>query len=891
MNQKTSMPVSLQSYDYQQQQLIQLETAFQQKQTEIDILQSLLQEKEQAFAQQLVVAEEVNNVLQADVALLQTKIVRLNVEIDSKQSELVTLQERIQELEQPKPVAVAIQKRPIRDILNEIQKVASWGGQSEQADIEQLTQEIKRDYPDKLSEVRKVVSVGKNIKVGLDELYKLANELGKNSNPAQTRFQRFAKDFPYLRDKAESQLEKGESARKRRQAEIKAKKSGEKITSVVLRQTQRIDILPTAMPTIKPESQLLANAPQTSGHPRDIRNLTASSRWYFVVDETGSVFSQEEAQNLSSSDTSMGRWVGLLLPEQNHGLTNLSDWHAVDKSLPEIDNVVQRVLDANVGIFGLSVQQMPLTIGEQWATGVLSLIDWVLRLVPLEGGMKTSIHVQIENRDSFIKGMEWAALASDALRRLSLAYPDRAALIDLSIKIIDKNGSPFNGYVDALAFTWGSPKDHSKERLKATQLLGTCFLQGDAHQIMQAWEWLERGITIRAADWYQLLDQPDAKLEGSLTATILERLGENCCSNVPLWRSFLDETRLHLDSKAIRLNALGKQIDWLNKYCPENEKMPSRLRLLWFTSKLAHANHLGKVEKSWMSEMQSLADQLIDEDAPLVCWADLHLAVNATNTYNFALASTYLTRWEEMPCNVAGLRYAGQIQSSFGQHAAFMLQAEKAKQHFTNALQLFGKLSDAEQKQKEMTQTATYLAIVEIDHGDEQAARQAVEVVLNSPIEAMIESLAKSATESEKYKHHLLLRWLVYHGSKAEQQHYLAQQEHWQSSFGHPWALIQLYRAVLLQKSDTTAAIELALDGYSLTTEVQQGATVRLIGFCCRAVTLAWGDDWEDALTELDKLETQLPAAKTHLDKLREYLNAPEKPLEMLKTVLPFNFH
>ncbi|MGB4497884.1 MAG: hypothetical protein WBI40_04230, partial [Methylococcaceae bacterium] len=203
-----------QSYDYLQQQVIQLENTAKQKQAEIEVLQSLLQEKEQAFSQQLVEAEDANNVLQADVALLQTEMVRLNVEIASKQTELADLQQRIQELEQPKPV-IPVQKRSVRDILNEIQKVASWGGQSEQADIEQLTQEIKRDYPDKLSEVRKAVSVGKNIKAGLDELYKLANDQGKNSNPAQTRFQRFAKDFPYLRETALKQLDKGDMARQR----------------------------------------------------------------------------------------------------------------------------------------------------------------------------------------------------------------------------------------------------------------------------------------------------------------------------------------------------------------------------------------------------------------------------------------------------------------------------------------------------------------------------------------------------------------------------------------------------------------------------------------------------------------------------------------------------
>ncbi|PKM10149.1 MAG: hypothetical protein CVV13_14125 [Gammaproteobacteria bacterium HGW-Gammaproteobacteria-3] len=160
------------------------------------------------------------------------------------------------------------------------------------------------------------------------------------------------------------------------------------------------------------------------------------------------------------------------------------------------------------------------------------------------------------------------------MRRLALAYPEHAALLNLDIRIIDKNGSPFNGYVDALAFTWGSPTAASKARLKASQLPGACFLEGDAEQILRAWESLERGITVRAEDWSRLLAQPDAEITGGLTATVLQRLGEACHNDARLWRDFIDETRRHLDSKAIRLATLGKQIDWLEHYRPDAEQIP-----------------------------------------------------------------------------------------------------------------------------------------------------------------------------------------------------------------------------------------------------------------------------------------------------------------------------
>jgi hypothetical protein len=873
-----------------EQHVIELESLYEQTQDEVKILNALLNETKNELLKQSALLQTVDNengILQSSVIELQSTVLALKNEIESKKLELFQIKESVQEIEIS--THVLINKRPLESILRDIQKTASFAGITEKADIDLLTQEIKRYYPEKISEIKSRINIGKQIASGLDDLYKLANEQGKNSTRAQARYLNFCKEFGYLRIKAESQLSKGDAARQRRQEEQRNKNTNIRAVQIAPRQIPDLNVL---HPNISPITENMVAFPISSVfHPQDVRAQKTSSNWFLIIDETGNVFSQDENLNeIAAKD--LGRWVGLLLPEDNHGLKPLANWHAVDKTLAEIDRVVQCVLDANVAVLGLTLEQMPFTTGEQWTSGILAMIDWILRLVPLEENVKTKIHVQIENRGDFKKGMEWQALPSDALRRLGQSYPDRASQLELKITIIDKNGSPFNGYVDALAFTWGSPTNASKERLNDTKFLGTCFLEGNAKQIMQCWEWFDRGITIRPADWFALLQQPDSKKVGSLVFTILERLGLTTKNDVALWRSFLNETRQHLDGKAVNLAELSNQINWLDTYAPKSEKMPGKLRLLWLTSKLAHANHLGELEKEWMHEMQYLGNQLIDEDAPLVCWTDLHLAVNATNNYNFPLASQLLSRWKQMPCNVAGLRYAAQVESSLGQHAAFSFNPQQAIEHFNNALALFEKLSDETQKQKEIQQTTIYLAIVEIDYSEKSQTRLAIKQALGENLNNVIDTLAISDSENDKYRHHLLLRWLVYCAEESEKVRYLSHQDNWKNGHGHPWPLIQLYRAVLIHKTDTRKAIEIALEAYHLTTRQNQGATVRLIGFCCRLITISWGEQWQEAQIELQTLKLELPMANSHIDVLQNYLNTSSTDaLVMLQKVLPFNFH
>ena len=422
-------------------------------------------------------------------------------------------------------------------------------------------------------------------------------------------------------------------------------------------------------------------------HPQDIRGLQPSPRWTLLIDETGSIF-DDSADELIQQDHQLGRIIGLLLPEQ-HGLASLPvGWHAVDKGIAEIDRVIQAILNAPVGVLGITVQQLPSAPMERWAFGVLQLIELVLRLLPLEWSHHACCPDRAARR--ILKRYGMAVCCQRSLAATGANRPETGQPHPLLPDSSHCQGRlPFNGYADALAFIWGSPARHSRECLKRTGLEGSCFLAGDAAAINHAWEWLDRGITLEGADWTTLLAQPEADQSSSLAATLLERLGQASQKDAALWQRYLSYTFGPLDSKRIDLRALGRQVEWLERWSPPGHALPPPLRLLWLTAKLARANHLGQPEQPWIDEMRTLGDRLLEENAHLVCRAELNLAVNATNCYDFDLASRLLDRWRRLPKAVPGLRFWAQVQSSLGQHAAFCGDHAAAVALFDQALGRF----------------------------------------------------------------------------------------------------------------------------------------------------------------------------------------------------------
>jgi hypothetical protein len=146
-------------------------------------------------------------------------------------------------------------------------------------------------------------------------------------------------------------------------------------------------------------------------------------------------------------------------------------------------------------------------------------------------------------------------------------------------------------------------------------------------------------------------------------------------------------------------------------------------------------------------------------------------------------------------------------------------------------------------------------------------------------------------SENEQFRHHTLLRWIVTRQDQNLWEAYLCLRESWATGFGHPWPLIEMYRGILLRAVDPNGAIQQARTAAGIAFTAYQGPTVRLIGACCRAIGVLWGDPWSEQEAVLAELRQSLPYAKKHIDRLESFLITPKQPLCILQEVLPFNFH
>lgn len=633
-------------------------------------------------------------------------------------------------------------------------------------------------------------------------------------------------------------------------------------------------------------------APPAGLHPNDIRALRPASDWTLLLDETGQDF-------IGGQGKQTGRFVGLFVATSQPGLNPLpTSWHACEcEDAVEIDNAVQAVLDAPCGVIGLSLNALPGTLGERWLDGMMALVDLVIRLMPLDG--PTCIRICIEGRPPYPPKIDADFAARNTLARLARTWPDRAKLIDMRIETIGKADHTLNGYVDAVAFTWGSPAASSKERLKLSGLRETCLLSADAHTLAAFWDSWDRPGGVTAQDWAAFVASPAAAQPQSIVSALLAELSRSCQSDVSRVLPYLEETRRHLASKALNLRQLGAQVEWLKLILGDSPSLTPAMHLVWQTVQLAQANHMGQISAHDFDEYRRLSTLLREEDAPLVCHAALHVSVHCTNIFDFSAAETVLDSWRQCDPAVPGLRYWGQVQSSLGQIAAFNGQNEMALRYFDSALDAFSRLSDIRQNRGESSQTLCYRLIAGMDAENSLALPLGVYFdeyfsALGLPAEAtmLAEFFAAEVDDRYKYAHHVFLRWLVSHGDENASRLYCQNSDHWDIGEGHPWPLIQLYRAMLMRRSDPELALTLSLQAATMAFAPGQGETVRLIGACCRSIASAWGAPWAEGQAVLHGLEQSLPNAKNRIDFLAAWLVHPdEKPLALLARVLPFNFH
>lgn len=627
-----------------------------------------------------------------------------------------------------------------------------------------------------------------------------------------------------------------------------------------------------------PQVNLLANGL----HPQSLRAQKPHSRWDVYIDETGSEFSRS-ARDFTDTDNRLGRIVSLWLP-QGHKLAAMNAMHATDKSNDKIEALLKTLTQTPCAVFGGTLAED--LASDNWLAAIAKHLRWGLLQLPMKG--PTHVYVQIENRAPFTASTQLDALAEVLVDGLRSLAPERFSQLNLTLGIMDKN-APLNPYVDVIANCWGSQDQNKRKLLARTLWRGHCLLQSslsaDIERLYQA-----LSDDISPALWFDLFDVPSQEANTSLFTEVLERLGEKVQAEPKRWQGYVQEAHYRISQKRFHALGLGMALAWLERFAPSTEKLPAILRLELGSLSLAAANHLGQYSQERSKAVLDLADTLIDEDAQRACNAVLRVAIAATNHYQFDSAQSYIEHWLALPVSSVGIANHAKLHSTLGQLYAFNGQHTEAIACFDKALATFAKLSDRQDAARNSLQTQSYRAIELLNSQAKEAwpcVLGILEKAASAKAECAIEQLARSG-DSLRFSQYLLLKALAKIPSlEKERACYVAQAENWQQNEGHPWMLINTYRAWLLydagQKDSATALLQKAMDDCLAQDEA---TTLHFMAHCLYAL----GQSLGLRLEAPDKAcpEGRFPAA--HLPKLAS-ANDNSARLEALAALLPFNFH
>ncbi len=642
------------------------------------------------------------------------------------------------------------------------------------------------------------------------------------------------------------------------------------------------------------------NAAQTTWHSapqgNSILNLKHANRWTIVADETGSLFGNDAFESSKNS----GRYVFVLIPEYADLPKLALGWHAVNKDMSELMSAAEDLSKSGCGILGIPIRGLYQTNRDLWFSSIETLLDITLRLLPVEGATEISLKVEQRGKADAGSNELLNKTIDDVMYHLSLVNPEKAKDISLFASFISKTDCPFNGYADLVAFSWGCGKD-VRQVLGKFGWEGPCLVSDSldvVHAFRRCLDLVHQGV-LPVADWNVLVQSRDAQAAGSLIGALLRAFGEEARKDVARWRLYLDYVMAHLDSKSIRMFVLKPQIAWLKEYEPDAAQLPPRLRLLWLTAQLAESNHLGGTKfgaEVHEREFVELCERLKDEDAPLTCFAALHLAVEKTDSYEFDVARSILKPWESESIAVPGLRYHAQVLSSLGQHAAFLGDNKRALEYLRKAMDEFKRLSA--DWQRDFDQTCAYAVIAAMDAGDSEMNDLMATYLYGGAysIETMIDKARQLSAVGEdepdsKYAHAILLRYIVtLPPDNPVRSAYVANSAKWQwSDDGHPWELIAFYRALLLPQGDP-ARCEWLRKGYNLC--ANGGPTLRAIAAVLLGALLHDGAASRDEyVAKAEEVINLLPSlGEARVSALLAHADKPIPPLGLAKVVLPFNF-
>lgn len=629
-----------------------------------------------------------------------------------------------------------------------------------------------------------------------------------------------------------------------------------------------------------PYTQLQGNL-----HPQSLRALKPCVQWHILVDEAGIDFSST-AEHLKETDTRLGRIIALVMPN-NHGLIPLeAGTHATELSHEQIQSLLARITQSQCAILGAHLKHDLRS--HNWMAAISQLIRWVVLLLPIQG--TTRIKIDIENRGSYKDSQSLLALQDTLENELKLLAPERFAGLQLSLNIMDKN-HPHNGYVDVIANCWASTDSTKRKLLARTLWRGHCLLQNsDLDRIEHLYRQISHSAGITASDWFELCAHAAQEPEHSLLHDMLKQLGSLSEHDPLVWLKYLHEARQRIANKNYTAGSLGRALQWLQDNQPSQHTLPALLELKLLSTQLAAANHQGRSDLQQAQRILQLAQQLKDEAAPVVCEAALRIAISASNCFDFASPVPFIEQWVKEPIAVPGLLNHAKLHSTLGQLMAFQGQHDRALQAFATALIHFSKLSDQAQEHRNIVQTSSYQAIVLLDMHSADAEQYVRELLETSTKKQGLDSIKQLSRSGNlrRFEHYLLLRWLMCQPQhKLEREGYLDSQAYWQLGEGHPWMLINAYRAWLLADTgrlqEASDYMQIALNDCF---EDNQGAILQWMGHCLGALA----NSLSIPVVQPDSAAIAAFFPSDQLSSLAQAGNHKER-LAALKKLLPFNFH
>ena len=619
------------------------------------------------------------------------------------------------------------------------------------------------------------------------------------------------------------------------------------------------------------------NCPSCKNHL--IFEMKPSSVWNIFIDETGDYFKNDKTKHEKQL---LGKMVALLLPGINSLPELPSGWHAVEHK-GQVPMVISRLKDTDCGILGLSVNELASLKGDLWDICLRTLIDLILRLLPVSGPTILKVFVEEHSSNKISGTYSLEQTFKDALLQLAKILPDKAKYITVEAQVISKKDNFLNGYVDAIAFCWGSP--NKKANAEIAGWIEKCLWENGSKRIIDILTGPELPSEM---DWNDLIREYSDNPSNVYIASYLKILSRQIASTPGTWEKYLALTREHLESKAINQKLLHAQIKWLRQAMPEYVAFTPQIQLILMTSELAEANHVGKIlNEDFLYEFVPLCDDLVDENAPLVAWADLNLSVAYTNAFDFEGARNVIERWKNVKPGHPGRQYYGQILSTQGQLSAFLGRQDEAIEFFDRAIDFLVQNSDPDKGELDRLQTMAYKLIALMDAPDSSKIDLDKAFDDYFGMDPLRAAVCQAVSMDNPYAQHVFLRLMQTGLYKDAKEAYLSKREQWECGAYHPWELIEFYRGLICETDEERLShlqkgYEIAMNG---------DLTMNVIGAVILGSILLFDASRNNDYLELvRKIADKLPKLGERRIILEEQPIKCYSPLELAKLVLPFNF-